>query len=119
MEDRQSLIEKIQWNNARLFKTGSFMVWALDIPRSGIKSIVVVRGPPDKYTDEELEKIVEFSGKMTTDDIIFCRQRETNLIIIDKNQERTRKRHPWAIGPYFSNTLDEAINIFKERILID
>ena len=119
--NRQEMIDSLMWNSGgHSFGICSFansMRWAMDAPGPGkpdLKSIVAVSGPPEKYTDEELEKLVKFSQEATAhyDEMFTCR-RGANLILFDKfdNGCWLRKRLSWEYGPMFSDALDAAIAV--------
>lgn len=81
------------------------------------KSVVAVSGPPDKYTDEEIEKLVAFSERRTANyDTMFDFRMGCNAICINKIGDGNwmRKRMTWDIGTMFSESLDEAIAIFEK-----
>jgi hypothetical protein len=133
--NRQQMIDKLQWNDGGYSGGGfeSMMAWAMAEPRSreeDLKSIVAVTGPPDKYTDEELEKLVGVSDRITADYDTRWRIRVgANIWIVDKidltafrsetNPHLTytwlRKKLTWERGLMHSDTLDEAIKIMEER----
>jgi hypothetical protein len=120
MESREEIIREIQWGRGTPFcDMGTFISWATDTPSSthpDIGSVVMVHGPPEKYTDEEPGKILEFSRKQTEYyDKLFSYRRGANLYVIDKIDEGKwlRMQQSWKIGPFFSETLDEAISFVK------
>lgn len=98
---------------------GNAMMWALDRPtedKPDWPSVVTVSGPSDKYTDAELETIIEFAKQQTAHyDEMFKYRRGANLVVIDKEGEGRwlRKRMSWYMGPMYSPTLSEALEIFK------
>lgn len=109
MKNRQEMIEEIQWDHEILCSGRSTM--------PDIKSVVIVNGPPEKYTDEELGKIVNFSREKTARyDRIFPCRREANLYILNKTEQGKwlRIQQSWRIGPFFSETLDEAIALLMK-----
>ena len=121
---RQELIEKITWNNGGygfgICAVGNALLWALDRPgpdNPDLKSIVAVTGPLDKYTDEELARLAEFSEKKTAEyDKMFKWRRGANLILFDKDVKTgqwLRKRITWTMGPMWSTTLEEAIAVME------
>lgn len=116
---REEIIEEIQWGSGTSCSDiGTFVSWALDVPsstRPDIKSVVMVNGPSEKYTDEELEKIIEFSKKQTEYyDKLFRYRRGANLYVLGKTDGGwLRMQQSWRIGPFFSETLDEAIDFLK------
>lgn len=123
---RQEMIDKLQWNDGGMghgiCAVASSMMWAMSRPEhprgeDDLKSIVTVSGPPDKYTDEELAALVEFSDQRTAKyDKIFNYRLGANLICINKLDERAwmRKRLSWEYGPMISPTLQEALDTFKD-----
>ena len=125
-EKRQEMIEELEWNSGGygfgICEIANSMLWAMDRPgpdKPDLKSIVAVSGPPDRYTDDELEKLVALSRRVTARyDEMFRYRRGANLILIDKPKESNgkwlRKRLSWNRGPMYSNTLDEAIEIMEK-----
>lgn len=123
---RQEMIDKLEWNSGGYgFGVCSFansMLWAMDTPsseKSDLKSIVAVSGPPKKYSDEELEKIVAFSERVTARyDKMFRYRRGANLILLDKpsfaDGKWMRKKLSWTEGPMYSDTLSEAIAFMEQ-----
>ena len=123
---REEMIGKLQWNDGGygfgVCEVGAAMIWTMDTPgpdKPDLKSTVAVSGPPDKYTDEELEKILAFSERVTARyDKMFSYRRGANLILLDKPEYAEgrwlRKRLSWTIGPMFSETLDEALAIMEK-----
>jgi len=123
---REELIARLQWNSggSGLGSIAGIMSWAMDHPGEGkpdLKSIVAVSGPPEKYTDEELVELVAFSDKKTAEyDEMFRYRRGANLICIDKTADGRwmRKRLTWEMGPFFSDSLGEALTIFERRVTV-
>lgn len=120
---RQEIIDKLEWNEGGFgFEMFSVASSAMDEPRPGhpdLKSIIVVCGSPDKYTDEELRKILKFAERKTAaHDKTSRYRRGANLILIDKpNWSPGRwffKRLTWRNGS-IADSLDEAIAMM-ERI---
>jgi hypothetical protein len=125
MSTREELIARLVWNNGGMsYGVCSFagmLISDLDRPGPGkpdLKSIVAVSSPPEKYTDEELQKLVAFSEEQTAawDRISSCR-RGANYILINKQDENSwyRKRVSWDMGLMHSPTLDEALAVFTRR----
>ncbi len=125
---RQELIAKLEWNQGGTgFGICSFAmaaIWAEDRPgpdKPDLKSIVAVNGPPDKYTDEELAKIVAFAERKTAAyDQMYRWRRGANLILINKHDTGIgtlwlRKRLSWDHGPMYSATLDEALEVMERN----
>lgn len=123
--NRQELIDQLMWNSGGMgfgiCSVASSFIWATSRPKSkenDLKSVVAVSGPPDKYTDEELEKLVEFSNRKTANyDEIFNVRMGANLICIDKNvgpggHNWMRKRMSWEYGPMYSDTIEDAMATF-------
>lgn len=124
---RQEMIGKLEWNRGGygfgICSVASSMLWAMDAPGPGkpdLKCIVAVSGSPEKYTDEELAKIVVFSERVTAKyDTMFRYRRGANLILLDKSSDLNseikwmRKRLTWTQGPMWSDTLDEAISVME------
>ncbi len=113
---RDEMISKLMWNNGGgsygICTVGSMFAIAC-APKQTLPSCVAVGGPADKYTDEELTKLVQFSENSTANHIksVGSVLYGDNLTIIDKIDECRwlRKRISWEMGPMFSNTLDDAI----------
>jgi len=122
---REELIAGIVWNSGGcgfgICGVANAMSWAMDRPGEGkpdLSSIVVVRGPPKKYTDEEIRELAAFSERATADyDRRWNYRRGANLICFDKADERwMRKRLTWKMGAFFSDTLKEAIAVFERGV---
>ena len=123
---REELIAELVWNGGGcgfgICNVANAMTWAMDKPGKGkpdLKSIVVVRGPPEKYKDEELRELAAFSERVTADyDKRYIYRRGANLICIDKTEDGRwmRKRLTWEMGPMFSDTLQEAIAVMERKV---
>lgn len=123
---REELIGRLEWNNGGMgygiCAVAGMMLNLLDKPGPGhpdLKSIVIVSTPAEKYTDEELERLVQFSDFMTADnDKRWKIRRGANFICISKieNGRWMRKRTSWQFGVMFSETLDEACKVFESRV---
>lgn len=121
---RENLIEKLLWitpNSGWGFGLGGGLFQALSPSKRTIKSAVVIKQPESKYTDEELEKLLAFSEKVTEHHVKLLGSVlvSDNLIVIDKMEDGSwlRKARSWEMGEFFSPTLDEAIEfIIKNRI---
>jgi hypothetical protein len=77
-----------------------------------LTSTVAVVGPADKYTTEELTKIVACAEKLDAQyDRLFPFRRGCNMTVFDKDAPDwwLRKRFSWYMGPMYSESLDEAI----------
>jgi hypothetical protein len=117
--NRETLIDQLEW-------------YTDDVPpedhmwrrRGRLKSIVIVKGPPNGYSDEELESLVAFSERQTADYDTMWNPRDQvrardgcNAILIGKVFEKwMRKRLSWYIGPMFSETLAEAMEVFDKNL---
>ncbi len=122
---RQELISKLMWNSGGtglgICSFAGMAIWCEDRPtseRPDLISIVAVNEPKERYTNEELEKLVAFSERRTTHyDTMFSWRRGANLIIIGKEREGLwlRKRLTWEIGPYWAKTLEEAMELFDKE----
>ena len=80
-------------------------------------SIVVVEGPRDKYTAEEIVELEAFGAEMTARyDEAFRWRMGCNLIIINKYSETEwmRKRQSWEFGSMWSRSLIEALDVFRK-----
>lgn len=124
---REELIAQLDWNEGGtgfgLCTFGNSMIWRSQRPKhprgaDDLKGIVAVSLPKEKYTDEELLKLVEFNKRITADYDKYCGYRlGANLICIDKTEfgNWLRKKMSWEYGPMFSPTLDEAIKFMERR----
>jgi hypothetical protein len=124
---RQELVNELMWNSGGygfgICEVGNAMLWAMDEPsptKPDLKSVVAVSGPPEKYTYQELVKLVAFAKRRTAEyDRLFTVRRGCNLIIIDKKTEFgtrwLRKRLTWNQGPMYSSTLEEAMITFERK----
>lgn len=122
---RDEMIAKLMWNQGGMgygvCTTGMMAIQNSMRPQSKEDdwiSIVAVSGPPEKYTDEELEKLVAFSEAQTARyDKIFNYRMGCNLICINKVDSGSwmRKRQSWEYGSMFSETLDDAIAVFTRN----
>lgn len=112
------------WNHGGagfgLCEMAGIMMHAMDKPGSGkedLKSIVTVGAPPEKYTDEELQKLADFSDHATAeyDGHGWAYRRGANLICFDKTEigedqyRWLRKRLTWHMGTMYSETLEHAM----------
>lgn len=125
---REAMIAKLMWNaedagfGFGICSVGASMAWAMDAPgpnKPDLPSIVLIGGPPDKYTDDELAKLVAFSEQATADyDSRFRYRRGANLLCINKSGDGRwlRKRMTWEIGPMYSITLDHAIAVLARKV---
>ena len=117
---RKELIQRLSWNSGGMGYGVASIGMQLAMRMSGktIPSIVVVSIPQDKYTDEELSKLVAFSEKMTED---FKRRfggplLGDNCICLEKMEGCwMRKKLTWECGPMTSPTLDEALAVFDKE----
>jgi len=121
----RELAQQLVWNDGGtgygLCAVAGFAVWAMSEPKhprgaDDLRSIVAVSGPPEKYTVEELEKLVAFSERRTAHyDTMFRWRLGANLIFIDKMPDGRwyRKRQSWTMGVMSSDTLDEAMAVFE------
>lgn len=111
---RQEMIDALLWSDGGagygICVVGNMLAEKFNAKE--IKSCVTVQGNPDDYTDEELQKLVEFSTEQSEKHRRICGSilSSDNLIILRK-QERNwlSKRRTWECGRMFSDTLDEAI----------
>ena len=126
--NREQCIQGIEWlspdsgTGLGICAVAALGLWAMtDVaPDDDLKSVVVVKGPPEKYTDEELTKLFAFSQAYTTYyDTMFTQRHGANLIIFDKRDwdgAWLRKRMTWNQGPMYSKTLDEALAVFAKNL---
>lgn len=119
---REEAIKELMWSTGYghgICRVANMFAAALarpDADHPDWPSIVTVSEPAEKYTDEELQKLVAFSREMTAKyDEIFSWRMGANLIVIDKQDEGRwlRKRQSWYMGPMYSPTLDEAMEVFR------
>jgi len=124
-QSREEMIGQLMWHDSGdgIPTHAGLMLWAMDQPgpdKPDLQSIVSVKGPPEKYTNEELATLLEFSERATAryDEMFSCR-RGANLILFDKpeywNGAWKRKRLTWDRGPMTSPTLEEAIAVMERR----
>ena len=125
--NRQELIDRLQWNNGGtgygICSVGNALLWAAQQPKEprgadDLKSVVAISEPADRYTDEELTALVAFSDEMTADyDRLFAWRLGANMICIAKTSDRQwmRKRMSWEYGPMASPTLQEALDVFRDK----
>jgi hypothetical protein len=124
---KQRIADKLMWLapdsglGLGVCSIGNSDIWSSQRP-SGIepdwKSVVFIKGPHEKYTIEELKKLLKFSQEKTAKyDKMFKVRMGANIIIIDKQSSVRwlRKRMTWEYGPMHSETLDEAIATFMEK----
>jgi len=120
---RDELLNHVEINSGGygfgICSVATSMMWAMDEPsadKPDLKSTVAICGDPEKYTDEELEKIVAFAKRHDEKyDSMFRYRRGCNMILIGKeeNGRWLRKRLSWEYGPMYSPTLDEAIAVME------
>ena len=123
---REEMIAQVEWASGG-YGSGnmaSAMAWEMSRPGPDLPdlvSIVALYGPPEKYTDEELAKIVEFAQEVTARyDRIFKVRLGANMILLDKPNwlpqgKWLRKRMSWKQGPMHSGSLDEALEIMRRN----
>ena len=122
--ERHTLIDQLEW----LVNPDEFPDNHMWRHRGRLKSIVLVKGPADQYADDELEALVAFSDRQTAD---YDRLLQTasqvkardgcNAIVIGKCSDEIstrwlRHRLSWHIGPMFSPTLAEAMEVFDKNL---
>lgn len=113
--DRVKLAESIQWltpDSGTGFGICSFA--GMIMHQSGPKiSMMLVRGPMDKYTDAELALLADFAQHV---DVTHPKDSGWNNMVFDKetlwNPRWLRKRMSWEMGPMYSLSLPEALGIF-------
>jgi hypothetical protein len=124
---REGLTKQLMWNSGGfgygICEVAGMMIQEMMVPTKENPdwiSVVAISGPPTKYTTEELKKLVEFSKKETARyDKLFRWRMGCNLIFINKEDNYKgghiwfRKRQTWQYGPYWSDTLDEAITVMS------
>lgn len=133
--ERQVMIDRLMWLTADSglgYGIPSFTNMLIQSsmtpskPEDDWKSVVAIKGPADKYTDKELEKLVAFSDAYTADyDTRWRVRMGANLIIMDKvtfnwtdppTTRWLRKRQSWERGMMHSDTIDEAIAHFSKDL---
>jgi len=124
---RKEMIDKLLWNSGGygfgICSSANSIMWAMDQPKPGkpdLKSVVAISGPPKKYTNEELKKILAFSERKTARyDEMYRFRRGANLILINKETDFRvrwmRKKLSWTQGPMYSETLDEALAVMEKN----
>jgi hypothetical protein len=120
--NRKELVARIMWNNGGtgfgLCRVAGMILHEMQRPDPDWISVVAVSGPPEKYTDEELEKLADFSDRRTARyDKMFNVRAGANAICIDKVNDTCwmRKRMSWEYGPMHSPTLTEAMAVFDRE----
>jgi hypothetical protein len=91
------------------------LMWVGD---EDFKSSVMIGTPSNKYSDEELMKLFEFSKSATEDHLTICGDIKPtdNIVLIDKKNPNLwlRKRTRWNnFGESFS--LNNAVQIMSKR----
>lgn len=128
---RQEMIKDMVWltsDSGGSFGSCSFgaaFIWGDQMPSADNpdwKSIVFVKGPAEKYNDEEIGKLYQFSVEKTAEyDKLFTVRMGANAIVMDKVAGEKiywlRKRMSWECGPMYSETLEEAIAKFMKKKL--
>ena len=107
---RQEIIEYLGWFDPEVGQS---------LPKDP-QCILVLGGPSDKYTDEELTLIVEFAQRETEwYDNLFSRQsrRSANFFIFDKEADDRwlRIKASYTQGVFYSPSLEHAIHLFSRR----
>ena len=104
-------------------RVGNMMAWAMATPSENVpdlKSIVAISGSPEMYTDEEIAALYAFHKRHTDDyDTRWTQRMGANLIIIGKqdwHDKWLRKRQSWDMGKMFSDTLEEAMEVFDRDL---
>ena len=114
---RQAMESRLTWNSGGYSLSGmAGLTWGL-IDGPDIPSTVAVSGPPSRYTDDELSKIVAFAEWQDARyDKLFRVKRGCNGILFDKlDWLSTRpvrwmvKKFTWESGYESHATLDDAI----------
>jgi len=131
--EREALVAKVEWlaeDSGYGHGIPSFtnsMIWGFDKPgqdKPDYKSTVFVKGPPDIYTDEELELVIEFALRHTANyDRNYRYRRGCNAILFGKevwkgdNSVRwLRKRLSWEYGSFHGPNLPEAMGTFDHDL---
>jgi len=126
---REEMIKKLMWNSGGTgfgpCERAGVMIWNDMKPKTPEEdwiSVVAIQGDPDRYTDGELEKLVIFSEERTKRyDGLFRWRMGCNLIFIGKEFHWDghaywfRKRMTWKMGSMYSETLDEALEVFRRN----
>ncbi len=121
--NRQEMIDALFWGRGGggygPCAVGGQMVMTLRADK--VKSLVVIKGAPDTYTDDELAKLVEFSSRKSQEylNMFRCSYVDTgaNLIIIEKLAADywIRKRMTWTVGCMASTSLADAMQAFERK----
>lgn len=124
MATRDELISSVEWNSGGygfgVCSLAGSILWGMQEPsakKPDLKSTIAICGKPEKYTDEELEKVVAFAKRHDEKyDKMFRYKLGCNMILFDKTDEGRwmRKRLTWTMGPMYSPTLDEAIAVMEK-----
>lgn len=126
--NREELIAKIAWSEGGYRVDSMFMAF-LPQPKEprgadDWPSVVFVHGPADKYTDDELATLLDFSQRRTAwYDERFNWRVGANFILIDKPEYMVgspnpwmSKRSSWDRGNWHHPTLEAALRSFEEEI---
>lgn len=118
------MVGKLMWSEGGagygICSFAGAMLWESQRPSESYPdwpSVVAVRGPAEKYSDDELARLVEFSGARTARyDEMFRWRQGANLIVLDKVETGAwlRKRMSWTHGPMYSPTLAEALAVMSK-----
>jgi len=102
---------------------GNMMRWNIRREKKDWGSIVGTKVPLERYTKEDLIKMLLFAQKVTTDyDKYFRIRQGANIVILNKDDSRTYEKKPfkqwmlkrlsWESGKFYHDNLDEAIEFF-------
>ena len=128
-ESRDNIIATMEWTPVNLYY---MEVPSLDLrlrwlhakpsaDRPDMKSMVVIREPASKYSDQELQRIAEFSSAISkAEQDRYGKILGANLIFLDK-ATGIDEELPWivrrmnTIEPYRRKTLEEALLAADEK----
>jgi len=118
---REQMVEKLFWNvGGYNFGQCAMLRWFTQRPSPDtpdLKSVVLVSAPADKYADDELAKLVEFSERASAIHDGLRRWRlGANLILLDKLDENcwVARYMSWESFPVSYPTLEAAIDALGE-----
>lgn len=127
--NREELINELMWNGennpSQLVYNDTWLSkdkTYIDInykEKRDLKSMVVINGNPQEFTDEELQELVSFSREMTEhyDKTIRSRMQSSLVVIISKDDGYwSRKRISWENGLKWADTLKETLENFRKQI---
>ena len=127
--NRQDMIDAMEWlspdsgSGFGVCEIASMFSWAMAEPgpEGDLKSVVAVKGPSEKYSDEDIAKLHDFSQRYTAYyDEMFTQRMGANLIIVDNDgydpSPWMAKGMSWTMGRFYWPTLEEALASFERNL---